>query len=480
MREHRDAVQSHRLLISQQGTMNASRRDTLKKLAAGAAGVTLGSVGMTAKSYARILGANERLNVSVIGVRGQGFGHLRRWAGMAKENNVYVRTVCDVDENLFAERVAEVAKLQGETPGTAYDMRRVFDDPDIDAVSIATPNHWHALATIWACQAGKHVYVEKPSAHNLFEGRQMIEAARKYDRIVQVGYQNRSINNVRRAMQLLHDGVIGDVYLARGLCYKPRDSFGIAPDSEPPAGLHYDLWLGPAEWRPYNEKKGHYNWHWHWDTGNGDIGNQGPHQFDIARWGLGQDEHPVRIQSMGGYYKFGPEECSQETANTQTATFEYADGSLLQFETRGLYTAGEDSLGVKIGNLFYGTEGWMELNGSTWKTYMGREGEPGPSSDDVAEASEGGQALGYLAAPGGGGHYNNFIAAVRSGNKKDLTCDIREGYYSTCLPLLANIAYRLGREVRFHGPSERFIDDDMADTMLTRPYREPYVVPKNV
>jgi predicted dehydrogenase len=459
--------------------MNTSRRDTLKKLAAGAAGLTLGSAGMTAKSYANILGANDRLQIAAIGVRGQGYTHLRRWAGLAKDQNIRLRTICDVDETLFPERVAAVAQLQGDAPGTVVDMRRVFEDPAIDAVSIATPNHWHALSTIWACQAGKHVYVEKPCSHNIFEGRKMVEAARKYDRIVQVGFQNRSISSVRRAMQLLHDGIIGDVYMARGLCFKPRDSFGISPDSEPPAGLHYDLWLGPAEWRPYNEKKGHYNWHWHWDTGNGDIGNQGPHQFDIARWGMGKDEHPVRIQSMGGFYKYGPHECSQETANTQTATFEYADGKLLQFETRGLYTAGEDSLGVKIGNIFYGTEGWLELDGDTWKSHLGRKGERGPSSESAPTPAER-DAQAYMAAPGDGGHYSNFIAAIRSGKRDDLTCDIVAGYMSTCLPHLANISYRLGRELRFDGAAERFVGDAEADTHLTRAYRVPYVVPDAV
>ncbi len=458
--------------------MNPSRRDTLKKLAAGAAGVTLGTMGITAKSYANILGANDRINMSVIGVRGQGFGHLRRWAGMAEENNVRVRTICDIDENLFGDRVKAVTELQGDEPGTEIDMRRVFDDQNIDAVSIAAPNHWHALATIWACQAGKHVYVEKPSSHNIWEGRKMIEAARKYNRIVQVGFQNRSINNVRHAMQLLRDGIIGDVYMARGLCFKPRDSFGIAKDSEAPAGFHHDLWLGPAAWRPFNEKKAHYNWHWHWDTGNGDNGNQGPHQYDIARWGLGKDEHPVRIQSMGGYFKFSGKECSQETPNTQTTTYEYADGKLLQFEVRGLYTAGEDSLDVKIGNLFYGTEGWMELRGSNWKTYMGRDGEPGPASGDAKE--EGGPALGYLAAAGGGGHYNNFIAAVRSGNRSDQTCDIDVGHMSSALPMLGNISYQLGRELRFDGDSEEFTGDKEANKHLTREYRAPYIVPDTV
>jgi flagellar basal body rod protein FlgC len=229
--------------------MKDNRRQFIKKTALGTTGITLGAstLAFSAKSYNSIKGANDRINVSVIGVRGQGFGHLRRWAGMAKSDNVYVKTVCDVDENLFAERVSKVQEIQGEKPGTEVDMRKVFEDPDIDVVSFATPNHWHALGTIWAVQAGKDVYVEKPCSHNVWEGRQMIEAARKYNRIVQVGFQNRSIPNVRKAMQALNNGVIGDVYMAKGLCYKPRGSFGRSENSAPPAGLHYDLWLGPGQ-----------------------------------------------------------------------------------------------------------------------------------------------------------------------------------------------------------------------------------------
>lgn len=458
--------------------MKNKRRTFIKKTALGTTALSVGIPAISAKSYSRILGANERINMAVIGVRGQGFSHLRRWAGMSKENNVLVKTICDVDEGLYPERIAKVAELQGSKPGTEHDMRTVFEDKEIDAVSIATPNHWHALATIWAVQAGKDVYVEKPSSHNVFEGRKMIEAARKYDRIVQVGFQNRSIENVRKAMQFLHNGGIGEVYMAKGLCYKPRDSFGVSADSEPPEGLHYDMWLGPASWRAYNEKKGHYNWHWHWDTGNGDIGNQGPHQFDVARWGLNKSEHPVKVYSSGGYFKFGPDECSQETANTQSAVLEYEDGKILQFEVRGLYTAGEAPLDVKIGNLFYGTEGWMEIKGSNWQTYMGRKNEPGPGSknsgDEVASVA------GYLAAPGGGGHYNNFIAAVRSHDRTVLTCDIEEGHYSTVLPLISNISYRLNRHLHFDGLKEQFVDDPEADKMLTREYREPYVLPEKV
>ncbi len=175
--------------------------------------------------------------------------------------------------------------LTGEDPHFEWDLYKVLDDKDIDAVSIVTPNHWHALATISACQAGKHVYVEKPASYNILEGQKMVEAARKYNRRVQVGLNNRSSVNVREAIKFLHDGGIGDVYMARALCFKARDSYGIGPDSEPPEGFHYDRWLGPAPMRPYNEKRSHYCWHWYWDTGNGDTGNTGPHQLDLARWG---------------------------------------------------------------------------------------------------------------------------------------------------------------------------------------------------
>ena len=355
-------------------------------------------------------------------------------------------------------------------------MRKVFEDPDIDAVAIAAPNHWHALATIWACQAGKHVYVEKPSSHNVWEGRKMIEASRKYDRLVQVGFQNRSIPNVRNAMRFLENGGIGEVYMAKGMCYKPRNAFKVMPDSEPPAGVHYDMWVGPADYYPYNEGKFHYQWHWHWNTGNGDIGNQGPHQYDVARWGINKNEHPVKVRSFGGYYKFTEQECTQETANTQHTVYEYADGKILQFEVRGLYTNGEADQNVKIGNLFYGTEGWMSLNGSTWKTYMGRKNEPGPSStskDVEADPMD-------LTGAGGGGHFGNFIHALRSGKREDLTCDIEVGHMSTTLPHLGNISYRLGRDLEFNGKKERFAGDSKANKMLTRKYRKGYEVPKKV
>ncbi|MCD4711132.1 MAG: Gfo/Idh/MocA family oxidoreductase [Bacteroidales bacterium] len=457
-----------------------NRRTFIKKTAIGTAGVSVGLTAMSAKSYGRILGANDRINMGVIGLRGRGKDLMRGFSGMFSDN-VYVKTVCDVDSQYHEPSRELVAENQkGKKPDAVQDMRKVFEDPEIDAVAMAIPNHWHALGTVWACQAGKHVYVEKPSSHNIWEGRKMVEAARKYKRLVQVGFQNRSISNVMQAMNFLHSGGIGEVFMARGTCFKPRDSFGISPDSEAPPTLDYDMWLGPASYRPYNEKRGHYNWHWHWNTGNGDTGNQGPHQFDIARWGLGKKAHPVKVQSMGGIFGISPHVCSQETPNTQTSLFEYDDGKILEFETRGRFTNSEAPSGVRIGNLFYGTEGWMEINGSSWKAYREREELPFAGSDmEAGDAAVGGDKS-FRAAPGGGGHYANFITAVKSGKRTDLTCDILEGHMSTCLPHLGNIAYRVGETLEFNGEFEKFINNQEANMLLTRKYRHPYVIPQEV
>lgn len=457
---------------------NYPRREFIKKSAMAGAGVGITAMGLSAKSYAAIPGANERLNLAVIGIHAQGQTHINSWAALKTSRNVRIKTLCDTDEQWFASRAKLVADKTGEKPLTEWDMRKVFDDKDIDAVSFATPNHWHALGTIWACQAGKHVYVEKPASHDVWEGRKMVEAARKYDRRVQVGFQNRSISNVMEAIEFLHKGGIGNVYMARGLCIKPRDSFGITPDSAPPATLHYDRWLGPATWRPYNEKKGHYNWHWFWDTGNGDTGNQGPHQFDIARWGLNKNEHPVSIFSSGAVYGIDPKECAQETPNTQSSIFKYSDGTSLEFETRGRYSNGESGLDIRIGNIFYGTEGYMEIEGNTWRAYRQREKEPFAGSKGKSD-----KIPDPRTPPGGTEHYANFIDAIRANNNDLLHCDINEGFFSSALPLLANISYRLDRGLKFMGGNmdrEKFANDPEADELLTRVYRPPYIVPNEV
>ena len=452
-----------------------SRRTFMVQGARVTAGIAAGSM-ITSKASALpapsagagIQGANDRVNLAVVGIRSRGSGLMN---GFANLPGVHIKTLVDIDENLFAPTIAKLEGIQDTPPGTEYDLRHMLEDPGIDAVLIATPNHWHALATIWSVQAGKHVYVEKPSCHNIYEGGKMVEAQEKYGRVVAVGTQNRSLRNVRNAMKFLHDGGIGEVYLAKGLCFKPRDSIGRFPDSEVPAGAHYDIWLGPAPDRPFNQNRFHYNWHWHWDYGNGDIGNQGPHQWDIARWGLGKEYPPRYIHSSGGYFAF---DSAQETPNTQFAELEYHDGKIMQFEVRGLYT--NDENGIRIGNLFYGSKGWMHLNGTTWKTYLGRNNEPGPSSDTVEESADPMD----LGGAGGGNHFANFIAAVRTGSQADLTGPIQSSYKSDILHHMANISYRVGRKLEFDSSRRVFVGDSEANALLTRNYRRPFVVPERV
>jgi predicted dehydrogenase len=481
-----------------------SRRDFASRSILAVAGVAAGKTVLGAAKPetgpalgARVLGANDRVVVASIGIRGQGDAVKR---GFARLPNVEVKTLCDVDENLFASRAKDPALENVATfrPGYQRDLRRVFDDKDVDAVIIATPNHWHALATIWGLQAGKHVYVEKPASHTVWEGRKMVEAAHRYGKMVQVGTMNRSRPPVRDAIKYIQDGGIGEVYMARGLCFKPRPAIGKYPDGamapgekyklnveassyEPTydnaylANVSYDIWLGPAPERPFNRNHFHYNWHWHWDYGNGDTGNQGPHQFDIARWGLGKSEHPVRIRSGGGY--FG-EESSQETPNLHSTIFEYADGKILEFGTRGGYTNDEGT--QRIGNLFYGTKGWVWIDGDgrKWQSYLGRKEEKGPGADVPREKSGGSDPLVLTSTEYP--HYQNFIDAIRANDPKMLNCDVLEGHLTSSLPHLANISYRVGRALSFDGKTETVVGDAEANKLLTREYRKPYVIPEKV
>jgi predicted dehydrogenase len=477
----------------------SKRREFIKKSVLSSAGIAIGGMGFRSKSYASIIGANERITVAVIGIRNQGSVHIDTWCGLRENQNVRLKTICDTDEQFFESRSKTVQEKTGVKPLTEWDIRKVLDDKEIDAVSIVVPNHWHALATIWACQAGKHVYVEKPASHDLWEGRKMIEASRKYNVRVQVGFQSRSGNNMQEALKFIHDGGIGEIYMARGLCYKLRDSYGIAKDSTPPASFHYDRWLGPAPYRPYNVKRSHYCWHWYWDTGNGDTGNQGPHQFDIARLGLNKNEHPVSVYSAGGIYGFnqddstaenrtqgtlvyggveayGHDKTSQETPNIQSSIFKYGDGKILEFETRGRYTNMESSSDISVGNIFYGTEGYLEIKDESarpWKAFRRREKEPFAGSKEGTDSNS--PAQDNMAK-----HFSNFLDAIRSGKDETLACDIVEGHYSSALPHLANISYRLGRQLTFRGEYEKFANDPEADTLTTRVYRKPYVVPEEV
>jgi predicted dehydrogenase len=409
-----------------------------------------------------VLGANDRINLAVIGIGSRGRDHINEFA---KLSPCRIVAVCDVDQAGRERGVAQVEKLLGYKPGQYTDMRRLFENKEIDAVSFATPNHWHALGAIWACQAGKDVYVEKPPSHNIYEGRKMIEAARKYQRIVQVGSQSRSMAYIRRAMDLLQQGVIGKVYEARGLCFNPRKSIGHTPDEPVPPGINWDLFLGPAPMRPFSRNRFHYNWHWFWDTGNGDIGNQGIHEMDKARWGLGRGL-PTHVSSTGGKYVYQDD---QETPNTQTATFDYGDARIT-FEVRGLPTPGEGDVRRGdhfVGNIFFGSEGFMTLDGYGFRVYKGYERE-----------------LAMQEKPDRGGenapHMTNFLAACRSRNYRDLTADIELGVTSIALVHLANISYRLGRQLTIDPASWRILHDPEAERMLTRPYRAPYIVPEKV
>jgi predicted dehydrogenase len=405
-----------------------------------------------------MMGANEKVNVAVVGVGGRGTAHVREYLTIS---NARVAAVCDVDTAATERAEQLVNKSYGSKPKVYQDLRKLYEDKDIDAVSIATPNHWHALATIWACQAGKDVYVEKPACYNVFEGQQMVKAARKYDRMVQVGMQSRTIPHKRRAIELLRSGAIGQVYYAKGLCFKRRPSIGHAADEPTPPGVAWDIFLGPAPMRPFNKLRFKYNWHWFWDTGNGDIGNQGIHEMDVARWGLGRGL-PKSVVSTGGKYVYDDD---QETPNTQIATFDYGDAEVV-FEVRGLNTGGEASIAAGgpnfIGVIFLGSKGYLSLDHKGFQIFLGDKREPGESMavDKGSETKA---------------HMDNFLQAVKSRRKEDLNGEVAEGVTSAALVHLANTSYRLGRKLTFDASTEKYVNDAQANAMLTRPkYREPY------
>jgi predicted dehydrogenase len=453
-----------------------NRREFLKKSTLTAAGITIGGMGFSASSYRSIAGSNDRINMAVIGL---GKKQFHGWGAMGGKYvdiicrlkdkcNIQVTSLCDVDEELIPKYHKMVTDRTGVTPKNEWDMRRVLDDKEVDVAFFATPNHWHALGHIWACQAGKHIWDEKPLGFNIEEGRIMIEAATKYNPIIQVGQYRRSVPNARAAMKLLHEGGIGEVYMAKVYNYKRRPSFGIASDSTPPKSLHYDIWLGPATWQNYNEKKVHYNFHFHWNTGNGDIANHGVHQLDLGRWGMNKNEHPVSVYSNGGIFGWKPDECSQETPDTQTAIFKYADGKVLEFAQAGHHTSGVGTANNKIGVIFFGTEGYLEFDyHSSWRAFKKDEKEPFDKRDTPDPSR---QDL----------HIVNFVEALRSGDKNKLNCNIRDSHYSSALCHLANTSYRLGRNLKFMGEHEKFANDPEANLMLTRNYRKNYIVTDQV
>jgi predicted dehydrogenase len=382
--------------------------------------------------------------------------------------DVEIAAVCDIDESVLNARLGEIEKATGRRPAGYSDYRKLLDDKSIDAVSIATPNHHHTLQTIWACQAGKDVYVEKPCSHDMFESRQIAAAARKYQRMVQHGTQQRSSIG-REAVQKMREGLIGDLYMARGLCFKRRDTIGRTPVSAVPKGVNYDLWLGPAPARDFAANRFHYNWHWFWDYGNGDLGNQGVHQLDMARWALGV-KYPTKVSATGGHFMFDDD---QETPNTLVANFEFQDGvakKMISFEVRHWITNHEAGIdepkpGNTVGTVLYGSNGYLAVwdeDHSKYHSFLGREQTPGPSGSGVGE------------------HWGNFIAAVRSRKQSDLTAPIEEGAISTALMHLANISYRVGRTVHFDAATYSCTGDTEANGLFRRVYRKPFEVPEQV
>ena len=467
------------------------------------------------------LSASDEIRMGVIGFHGRGGDHL---SGLSKVPGVRIRGLCDVDETVLGKEKQKWTD-QGYEIEAQRDLRDFIESKNIDAVSIATPNHWHSLAAIWAIQAGKDVYLEKPVSHNVWEGRQLVLAARKFQRIVQTGTQTRSSRGIRECFAWLHEGNLGKITLARGFCYKPRPSIGKVSGPQPiPAGIDYDLWCGPAPMRPLMRKNLHYDWHWVWDTGNGDLGNQGIHQMDIARWALGVKELSPRVLSLGGRLGYVDD---GETANTQIVYHDYPEAPLI-FEVRGLPSRKDEK----------NMDSFPHPKAGRWLVPNADGGEPKEVRAGIAAVIE--CSGGYILVPdynaahafdrdgkhlrswsGSDNHFENFIRACRSRKSSDLNADILEGHLSSALCHTGNISYRLGHqrspnEIRdalkknpglseafgrmaehlqsnevdllatraslgvmlaMDPKSERFIGDKKANQMLTREYRKPYVVP---
>lgn len=475
---------------------NTSRRQFIKSA------VAAGTAALAAPALIPELRAdspNESLQVGVVGCNGRGQSHI---GGLNKRHGCKVTRICDCDEKVGAKMVAKIKK-SGVDCSYVKDMRELFDDKAIDIVTTATPNHWHALASIWAMQAGKDIYVEKPACHNVSEGRRMVQVARKYKKMCQVGTQNRTHTAHKNAMKFLRDGGIGKCDLARAICYKRRKSIGAPGNFDPPEGLDYNLWQGPASERPITRKRFHYDWHWQYHWGNGDMGNQAPHQIDLCRWALGADSLSESVISYGG--RLGYEDAG-DVANTQVAIHSFDGGKkTLIIEVRGLES--ENYRGANwFGYCLHGSDGYIVMNGYDKGKAYSKDGKV------IKEFS------------GGGDHYGNFVEAVRSRKHEDLNADILDGHLSAGLAHTAAISYLLGQKAPVSkikdvigqvksfdneidtldrcvahlrknevdlektpitlGPmltmdpaKEVFVGNDAANKMLTREYRKPFVVP---
>jgi predicted dehydrogenase len=446
--------------------MNLTRRHFI-----GSTAVAVTVAGMKAQGV--VFGSNNRVRVCTVGFNGQGGSHINDILKNLKEDAEYV-ALCDVDDNVRAKGAKLVTDAQGKAPKLYKDMREAFQQKDIDAVTIATPNHWHSLAAMWAMQAGKDVYVEKPMSHNLYEGQQVSAAAKKYKRIVQHGTQSRSNATLIRDMRLIHSGFIGQIIESRGYVYKNgnRGSIGRGAPGAAPAFLDWNLWQGPARETQFLTKTGkpakaqpglwvHYDWHYNWEYGNGEIGNQGVHQMDIACWGHNRGM-PINVFSAGG--RFGLDDDGL-TPNTQATTFAYADGSIMTFEVRNLGSF-EEADGSNCGNSFLGTKGYYVV-GKGFFTYKEvkngpRESIPVPTDTPPVVKAD---------------RFKRFFDAVRSRKQEDVPMTVRDAHVSCAHCQLGNIAFRVGRSLEFDPKTEQFKDKSL-NHHLTREYRKGFEVPK--
>jgi predicted dehydrogenase len=412
--------------------------------------VFLGTAGLLAATGLRAsAGPNERIRVGIVGVRGRG-NELAQ--GFARQKEAEVVAVCDIDDAAFPKVLKSVEELGGKAPRVEKDFRKLLDDKGIDAIAVATPDHWHALIAVMACQAGKDVYSEKPASHNVVEGRRMVEAARKYKRVVQIGTQRRSTPHVKEAVEFVQSGQLGKVGMARAWIHQQRKPIGHGQPGPVPAGVDYAMWQGPAPDRPFVANHFHYNWHWFWNWGTGELGNNGIHGLDVARWGLGVDA-PLRVTSGGGKFVFDDD---QEVPDTQVVTWEFPH-AVITWEHRMWSKHGTEGKGFGIA--FYGDKGTLIVDEKNWRV------EDGPKA--------GGESSG-----GQDAHIKNFLDCTK--DRRNPNADVEIGHLSTRLCHLGNIAHRVGRKLTFDAATESFPGDIEANKLLGREYSSRFEMPSQV
>ena len=423
----------------------------------------------------RAASANDRIRAGIAGIRSRGYFLARTLQGMTRDN-VEVAAFCDVDAEPLAAKAADFEKLSGRKPAVYADMRKMIDDRSLDVILHATPTNWHALGGIWTMQAGKDAYIEKPLALTLEEGRMLSRAAQRYQRIVQHGTQCRSSPEILEAREQIRRGVIGEVYMARGIAHKYRPSIGKLQPGKPPGHLNYETWRGPAPMKPYSPNQVHYLWHWFWDTGNGDMGNLAVHGLDVMRMMLDIEEAPSQVQSMGGDFVFKDD--ARECPTVQTTAYRFGSRKLLiDYSLRNGYSNTEQGMGEGIpftmgdprdscATIFLGSEGFLiQPDYISYRTYLGRDRKPGPSR------------IGTGPADPAAWHLSNFLKAVRSRKTSELTADVEQGRKSAALCHFSNIAYRVGRTLRIDPATEEILGDAEAAKLAGRSWRAPYQLP---